>query len=235
MKNFQNQATILLIESNSDWLAEVRAMLWEAGYNVLTADGGDQGFCVARRAQPDLIICEAALPDFSGVQLCYMIRADSRLRRVPLILLGETCGQPADSAAEALRAGADDCFETKCCRQFLATKIARLIALRRSEIELLRRRQTLHRAESRLAKIIEETSNLVAALDPAYSSAALNSYDALRLKSFFGAARSSRKPPLKKNANALEIWKPTVRAADFVETGKGVNEKREKVFYEIVC
>ena len=235
MKNLENQTTILLIESNSDWLAEVRSTLSEAGYDVLTASGGDQGFCLARRIQPDLIVCEAALPDISGVQLCYMVRADKKLRVVPFILLGELSGRSGDCAAEALRAGADDCFKANCCRQFLAAKIARLIELRRSEIQLRRRCQTLRRSESHLAKIIEDTSNLVAALDPAHCSAALNSYDVLRLRNFFGATYSAKNPACKKNADALDIWKPTLAAEDFVEARKYGNEKRKKVYYEVVC
>ena len=235
MKNLQNQTTILLIESDSGWLADVRSMLSEAGYDVLTATGGDQGFCVARRTQPDLIVCEAGLPDFSGVQLCYMIRADKKLHVVPFILMGEINGQNGDCAAEGLRAGADDCFKANCCRQLLAAKIARLIALRRFEIQLRRRHHTLRRSESHLAKIIKDTSNLVAALDPAHCLAALNSYDVLRLRNFFGATHSPKRQPLKKNADALDIWKPTLPADDFVEAKRFGNEKRKKVYYEVVC
>jgi len=71
MKNLHNQTTILLIENDSDWLVDVYSVLQEAGYDVLIATGGDEGFCVARRVRPDLIVCESALPDISGVQLCY--------------------------------------------------------------------------------------------------------------------------------------------------------------------
>jgi len=230
MKNLQNQITILLIESNSDWLVNVYSALQEAGYDVLIATGGDEGFCVARRRLPDLIISETAMPDISGVELCYMIRADKELHETPFILVGEAGSQDTDTAFEGFRAGADDYFEENCHTQFLEAKVTRLVELQRSEVELRQRRRNLHSSETHLAKIIEDTSNLVEALEPTFRFIAFDEYYVPKSKSFF-----SKSVALKKNANALEMWKRTLQNKERVETNKFGNEKREKVYYEIVC
>lgn len=235
MNNLQNQTTILLIESNSGWLANVYSVLLEAGYDVLIASGGDEGFCVARRVRPDLIISEVILPDISGVQLCYMIRADKDLHTIPYILIGEAGSQDGDNAVQGFRAGADDYFEESCSRQFLAAKIARLIALQRSEAELRQRCRNLRRSERNLTKIIEDTSHLAAALDPTFRLAVFDEYYVRESQKFFGKSIKPKNPRRKKIADALENWKQALQPKDFIETNKFGNGKREKVYYEIVC
>ncbi len=236
MKKFQNPNTILLIENNSEWLADVRAMLREAGYDVVTATGGDRGFCAAQRLQPDLIVCEAALPDLSGIQLCYMFRADKNLHTVPLILIGETGDRGSgDAATESVCAGADDFFEKNVQRQFLVVRIARLIALRRAEDELRRRCQNLRRAERHLEKIIEDTFHLAAALDPAQNVAATNDADARQIESLFSSIILPKKLSLKRNSDALEFWRQTLPAHNSAETGSFTGIRREPVYYEVVC
>lgn len=211
MKNHQNQLTVLLIENDSDWLLEVYSTFQAAGYNVLIATGGDEGFCVARRNLPDLIVSETAMPDISGVQLCYMIRAAEKLRATPFVLIGGD----VDIAAEGFRAGADDCFDENCHPQFLEAKAARLIEFQRSEAELRQRRETMRRSESQLAEIIEDASNLAAVLDPALRFTNFGKCDFSESKRFFGNRPSS--------------------AGKFLGANRFGNVERETVYYEIVC
>lgn len=215
----KNQFTILLIENDSEWRIDVCARLRDAGYDVLTAASGDEGFCVARRLRPDLILCEAALPDISGVQLCYMIRADANLSAAPLVLIGAAMSD----AAESFRAGASDYFEKDGDRQFLLAKIARLLDLQNVEAELRRRCRNLRRSERHLAKIIEDASNLVRVLDPAAEFAASP-------KSFFGS-----NVEWKKKTDDVESWKRLMQPKQSFEANKLESLKREKVYYEIVC
>jgi len=226
MKNTRNQTTILLIENDSDWLVDIYSVLHEAGYDVLIATGGDEGFCLARRVRPDLIVCEAALTDISGVQLCYMIRADKNLRAAQVVLIG---GQD-DTAFESFRAGADDYFEKNGSLLFLQAKITRLIEIRRAENDLRRRSRELRRSEQHLMKIIEDTSNLVAVLEPKLRFVAFGKCEKQKSKGFFG---SSVEP--ESNADGLENWKQSLQSKELAETNKFVSREREKVYYEVVC
>lgn len=234
MKNLQNQTTILLIENNSNWLADAYLVLQEAGYDVLIATGGDEGFCIARRVRPDLIVCEAALPDISGVRLCYMIRADKNLNATPFVLMGGAGGQDGDIAAEGFRAGADDCFEQNFNRQFLAAKIARLIALQRSKAKLRQRFRNLCRSELHLTKIIEDASSLIVALDPMVRFAGIDDYDIPKFRKSFGKSVEPSETRRKKNADALKTWRRALQPKELVDTNKLGNGKRRKVYYEIV-
>lgn len=234
MKNLQNQATILLIENNADWSADVYSVLKEAGYDVLTATGGDVGFCAARRVRPDLIICEDALPDISGIQLCYMIRADKNLHAALFILMGESNGQGCNTILEGFRAGADEYFEKSCNRQVFAAKIAQLIALQRPKVELRERFHNLRRSELHLTKIIEDTYNLVAALDPAIKFLTFDEHYIPEPTKTFSQSIHSKNRMSKKNVNILETWQQALQPREFINTDKSGNGSREKVYYEIV-
>jgi len=235
MKNLQNQTTILLIENNSDWLADTYSVLQKAGYDVLIATGGDEGFCLARRIRPDLILCETALPDISGIQLCYMIRADKQLHSSLFILMGNANGQDSDTAFEGFCAGADDYMESNCSPKFLAAKITRLLALQRIESELRQSCKNLRSSERHLTKIIEDASNMVTALDSTFRCAVLDKPDISKPGKFFTKSDDSKKPGQKNRTADLENWRQALQPKQVIDAGKYGNVKREKVYYEIVC
>ncbi len=235
MEKNQNKITILLIENNSAWLTGVNSVLREAGYNVLIADGGDEGFCVAKRVQPDLIISETALHDISGIRLCYMIRADKNLHTGLFVLMGDTGGQNSDVAFEALRAGADDFFDENCSRRFLAAKISQLIALQRTEIELRQRYQNLSRSERQLTRIVEDTCNLVAALDPMFRFAAFDEYETSDFKKVFIKSAEMKKRMPGKNADAADAHNQEPRAGKLISSDRFGIGKREKINCDDFC
>ncbi len=214
MKNSQNPATILLIENNSDWSADVYLVLQEAGYNVLTATGGDAGFCTARCIRPDLIICEDALPDISGIQLCYMIRADKNLQSALFILMGESNGRSRNTILEGFRAGADEYLEKTCNRDFLTAKITKLIALKRSNIQLRERCHNLQRSELRLMKTIQEIYDLIATLNLSAESINCNERNINESKK---VSSKSFKFNMKENANVFETWKPSLQVKELTD------------------
>jgi DNA-binding response OmpR family regulator len=79
---------------------------------LLTADGweveavGSVDEALATRAVPDLVLTDVMLPGRTGIELILLMRADPALARIPATLLTARAG--ADSAADGLRAGADD-------------------------------------------------------------------------------------------------------------------------------
>lgn len=240
MKNLLNQITILLIENDSDWLIDVYAALQEAGFDVLIATGGNEGFCLARRVRPDLIICETALADISGVELCRMVRADKYLSSTLFILMGEPQNQNGDIAAEGFDAGADDYFEVDCHPHFVAAKVARLIELQRSETAIRLDYQTLHRSEQHLVKLIDDTSKLIASLDTTDDYSASDESFAQKSKTFFQLGdelkiQTAEKPLhlLKKNNDALMAWKRSLQVRKSDDAGEFQKVRRGKTYYEI--
>jgi len=75
-------------------LAEVS--LQEAGYEVYTADNGEDGLKIAQSIKPDLILVDFIMPKMTGSQFCMLIKEQEQLKDIPIILItgkGETVGQ----------------------------------------------------------------------------------------------------------------------------------------------
>jgi DNA-binding response OmpR family regulator len=94
---------VLVVEDEESLLFTLRHNLEREGYRVITAARGDDGLRLARQEHPDLIILDVMLPGVDGLQLCRLLRRDTR---VPIIMLTALGGE-RDRVA-GLDIGADD-------------------------------------------------------------------------------------------------------------------------------
>ena len=164
MEASQNQTKILLVGNNFSRLENKVSALLSAGYNVLPTIGGREGFRLARRETPDLIVSESDLPDISGLELCRMVRADRELGAIPFVFVSET-HQSSDAVIEACRAGADDFLTEFSNPQQLSAKIAWLIERKNSEESLRSYYLMLRERQAQMTGIIKGVSNLFTDLD----------------------------------------------------------------------
>jgi two-component system KDP operon response regulator KdpE len=95
--------SILLVDDEVALLRTLSMNLRARGYEVLTAENGEDALATARRASPDVVILDLGLPDISGVEVLRQLRAWSA---VPVIVLSARHG--SDDKVEALDVGADD-------------------------------------------------------------------------------------------------------------------------------
>lgn len=96
--------TILIVEDSPTQLQQLRLVLDEAGFAVVTATNGREGLAAARSRPIDLVISDVVMPELDGYGLCRALGADPQLCHVPVILL-TWLGDPHD-VVRALAAGA---------------------------------------------------------------------------------------------------------------------------------
>lgn len=91
--------TILVIEDEIDLCDILRDELTEAGYRVVVANNGEQGLTLLQEVEPDLIICDRAMPVMSGQQLLERLRGIyPQYRHVPFVFLSAMI-EPSDKQA----------------------------------------------------------------------------------------------------------------------------------------
>ena len=78
---------ILVVDDESHILHVVAMKLRNAGYEVVTAEDGEEGLAAALEHVPDLVITDYQMPFMSGMELCLSMREHERLREVPAIML----------------------------------------------------------------------------------------------------------------------------------------------------
>lgn len=78
---------ILCIDDDLSIGKTVEFMLEPYGYTVDLVQKPLQTFETAFQTTPDLILCDIAMPDLDGNQVCRMLRASNRFRLTPIIML----------------------------------------------------------------------------------------------------------------------------------------------------
>ena len=76
---------ILVVEDNARNLKLVRDVLQFSGYEVIEATSGEDGVRLAAEASPDLILMDLQLPGIDGAEALRRIRANDRIRGVPVV------------------------------------------------------------------------------------------------------------------------------------------------------
>jgi signal transduction histidine kinase/CheY-like chemotaxis protein len=81
------ERTLLLVEDNLANLRVVEAMLRRRpGVSVLPAMQGTLAIELAHEHQPDVIVLDLHLPDISGREVLYRLKADPRTRDIPVVI-----------------------------------------------------------------------------------------------------------------------------------------------------
>ncbi len=123
------QQNILVIEDEQAIADIVIYNLQKEGYGVQWERDGRSGLQSAQSLLPDLIVLDLMLPGIDGLQICRLLKGDSRTRQVPVMML--TARSAETDEIVGFNMGADD-YVTKPFRvQPLIHRIKAL--LRRSD------------------------------------------------------------------------------------------------------
>lgn len=97
--------TMLIVDSNN----EIRTSLKETfsfGYRLLEAANVEEGYLIALKELPDIILSEVDMPETSGIELCKMIKSHIETLHIPIVLM--TYQPSMEQQIQSVRCGADD-------------------------------------------------------------------------------------------------------------------------------
>jgi len=125
---------LLLVEPNRSAMGVLARRLSEAGYRVAAAESAQAAVAELHRLPVELVLAELAMPLMSGIELTRLIRDDSSMRDLPVILISGRSDR--SGAVKALEAGADDVVVKPFHNEVLLARIARQLARARAVKEL---------------------------------------------------------------------------------------------------
>ncbi len=100
------KSTILIVEDDLDVADMLNAYFRVQGYEVLTANWGEDGVRSAQDSRPDLIILDIRLPDFDGYEVARQLRNTRTTKNIPIIFLTEK--RSRQDRLKGLEIGGDD-------------------------------------------------------------------------------------------------------------------------------
>ncbi|MCX8508339.1 MAG: diguanylate cyclase [Rhodobacteraceae bacterium] len=125
---------ILIVDDVATNRIVLKVKLASAYYETLQAATGAEALAITRRDRPDLILLDLELPDMSGIDICATLKADPRLRDIPVIMI--TAFQNHERRIQALRAGAEDMFWKPYDEAVLLARIRSLLRARETQDQL---------------------------------------------------------------------------------------------------
>ncbi|MEO9003114.1 MAG: response regulator [Ginsengibacter sp.] len=97
---------ILLVEDHDEIRENTGEILGLAGYEVASAANGKEGYDMALRESPDLIVCDIMMPVLDGYGLLHLISKNESLKSTPFIFL--TAKTERIDFRKGMEMGADD-------------------------------------------------------------------------------------------------------------------------------
>ncbi len=115
---------ILVVDDSPTERHVISELLVRSGYQVITAENGEEGIEKARREKPDLILMDVVMPGLNGYQATSTLTRDETTEQIPIIVCTSK-GQETDRIW-GLRQGALDYLVKPVNAVELLAKIAEI-------------------------------------------------------------------------------------------------------------
>jgi DNA-binding response OmpR family regulator len=116
---------VLVCDDEPYILESVSYVVREEGYDVLTAEDGNQGLSVFRAERPDLVLLDVMMPGRTGLEICREIKSDELSCGAYIILL-TAMGQERD-IEDGYQSGADEYMTKPFSPRFLRKRLHQLL------------------------------------------------------------------------------------------------------------
>jgi CheY-like chemotaxis protein len=77
-----------VVDDEADLAESMRAVLESAGYRVVTAANGEQGYAAAKSERPDVMLLDVMMThDTEGFELVSKLHADADTKNTPIVMI----------------------------------------------------------------------------------------------------------------------------------------------------
>lgn len=82
-----NPPLILIVDDEPDFREIFATKLKEVGYNIETAENGEEGFEMAKKTKPDLVLMDMEMPVLNGAGAVLKFKGDSDTKDIKVVFL----------------------------------------------------------------------------------------------------------------------------------------------------
>ena len=150
-----SRTVILNIDDTPQLRYAKTRILQRSGYEVVEASTGAEALQLVRERMPHLVLCDVALPDMNGVDVCRRIKNDPVTGGIPVIQISATFVSESDEK-EGLKGGADIYLTEPLEPKELETVVSVLLRLRRSEADALEKERAARAQAEEATRLKDE-------------------------------------------------------------------------------
>ena len=146
-------ASILIVDDTPANLQVLAGMLKDRGYKVRPVPSGTLALQAAQYDPPDLILLDIHMPEMNGYEVCEHLKADDKLKGIPVIFISALTEQL--DKVKAFAVGGVDYLTKPFQMEELHARVETHLKLRRLQIELEEYSRHLELARERIKLDLE--------------------------------------------------------------------------------
>jgi serine phosphatase RsbU (regulator of sigma subunit) len=149
----EKRQRIVIIDDNANDLAVTRRLLERRGYDIATAQTGEEGLRVAGAAVPDAIIVDYRMPGMDGFEVTRRVKSDPQLCTIPVLML--TGADTPQNVVDGLGVGADDFVVKGSDAEVIVARLRALLRVKAYQDQLRRMNAQIMR-DLQIARRVQE-------------------------------------------------------------------------------
>jgi len=154
----RHSGNILVVDDTKENLRVLVDALGREGYTVRPALNGEIALEAARKEPPDLILLDIIMPGMDGYQVCHALKADARLKDVPVIFISAL--NEVGDKVKGFKTGGVDYISKPFQMEELLARVETHLMLRNLQKELEEKNTDLQQLNRELSVALEEIKTL---------------------------------------------------------------------------
>ncbi len=130
----RSRTRILAVDDSALACELLKDELIKEGYQVSTAQDGEEALAKVAAESPDLILLDVVMPKLDGYEVCRRLKSDGKTVLIPIVMI--TSLHATEERIRGIEAGADDFLTKPFNRQELLPRVRSLLKLKRHTDEL---------------------------------------------------------------------------------------------------
>lgn len=121
-----NSNRILIIDQDATFIQTVSTYFKSIGIEVVSTGDGIEGYRMAKKEKPGVVILDTDLPNLNGFQVCRLLKGDDRYQQIPVVFVSSNDSQ--DDVLKSERALCDLFLRKPIVADQLTQEIITLLA-----------------------------------------------------------------------------------------------------------
>ena len=88
-----NSNRILIIDQDTTFIQTVTSYFKSIGIEVVSSGDGIEGYRMAKKVTPGIVILDTELPNLDGFQICRLLKGDDRYQHIPIVFVSSNDSQ----------------------------------------------------------------------------------------------------------------------------------------------
>lgn len=116
--------SLLVIDDNPEIRSYIKEIFSDA-YIIYEAEDGPEGYELAAREVPDIVICDVRMKKMDGVEVCRKIKQTPSIAHIPVLLL--TASSSDETKLQGLEEGAEDYISKPFDRSMIVARVQNIL------------------------------------------------------------------------------------------------------------